>query len=126
MLHIKHQNPDPSSDFTRCTFAIKLYDKMLLQTLVEQGIQVIPVQLGVSFVHPLDSYVKSVGREKATEAVDYHDATLTFVEMRAPNRVVFHFTTHVIGPKNSVGLIDFGISYVPDSVNTRLEYIVMT
>jgi hypothetical protein len=128
MLHIKHQNPDASSGFSRCTFAVKVFSKIFLYSLFENGVNIVPVQLGVAFVHPKDHYVKKVGAEKAIENVGFVDAHLTNIEMREPNRVVFHFQAHVKDPRphNPEGetLVDFGFSFIPESPNVRLEYIV--
>lgn len=128
MTNVKHQNPGKGSEFTRCTFAIDLFYKTYLITLVEQGIAVVPVKLGVSYVHPKDQYEKKIGASKATANMLYRDALLSRVEIREKGRVVFHFKTFVedFRPnRHSVAIVEFGVSYVPDSNITRLEYIVM-
>lgn len=129
MLQIKHQHNTVNLFALRekCTFAIDVFPKRLLQTLVEHGINTLPVKLGVTFLHPKDQYNKKIGRQLAEEKVKVYDAKLLEITIREQNRVVFNFMVDIDYPKTNridyKARVTFGISYIPSNQNTRLEYI---
>lgn len=134
MLQIKHQNLSTGKCLPRgqCTFAIELFPKAILQTLLDHGTEKLPVELGIAYLHPSDQYNKKVGRELAMSKATILDAYFSQVTIKENQRVIFHF--HVYFPEYSrvsnkgkyLGdTVKFGISYVPDHFQTRLEYIEM-
>jgi hypothetical protein len=130
MISLKHQNPDVSSGFARATVALALPSKDTLIEMIEMGTSVINLSVGVANVHPKDEFVKKIGREVALGRMSSNRATLVSVTMRGKNRVVFNFVVNVLDSREFVGngfyqQIEFGVSYIPESSNTRLEYLVV-
>lgn len=121
-LVFKHVNCDPA--FIRATFAIELPSREQLVSCVTEFDAVIDGKLGVTWVHPKDQYVKTIGKQKAYDALTSQALELQYVENRY-GRLVFHFTTLVVDPRPNQmwRRVELGVSLVKESNHPRLEYI---
>lgn len=122
MLAVKYQNPD-LADYTRCTVVVELPTKSELIEAVELGNKNWQFLVGLAKLHPKDQFVKKVGKEKALRRLDTHPAKLSGVHFRESNRVVFEFVIQYSTRETGAQKIIVGVSYVPESRNTRLEYL---
>lgn len=124
MVAIKHQNTE--GEYPKATFAIKIPSKDQLLEAIELGHNVLLTKLGIAYVHPDDMYNKKVGRETAISKMQSVTGFLDKVEIRERNRVVFNYTIPVLNEKVKLArYVSVGISYIPESDKTRLEYMYM-
>jgi len=118
-----HQNPE-SKDYERATLAIELPNKQKLLNIFSNSNE-ITLNIGASFVHPKDRYVKSIGREQSNKTIGNTICTIAAIKFQPADRWVFHFTCIVPNtrpyapPYTSV---EFALSVVKDSDRVRLEY----
>ena len=99
---------------------VVLPDKHVLESMEQE----LPIDLGISMVHPDDQFVKKIGRDIAIARLEPKTALLHEIQQRG-TRTVYHMSVIVenhkeIQPKHL--LIELGISFVPESDHTRLEY----
>lgn len=125
MIQLKHLNKNKEE---RATAAVELPLVASLKGMLELGINTLPINVGVSFVHPHDRYVKKVGAEVAVKKMKFHNAELKYVTMRLTRelnmRIVFHFHVVVEGPLSmDHKFMDLAVSYLPDSERSRIEFL---
>lgn len=123
MRAIKHQNPDLYG-YLRATVVLDTPDKETLLDMIETGTRKLHISMGLARVHPDDEFVKKEGVRVATEKMRSCVALLKDVTVREPNRVVYEF--HMLdqeGGARYARKVVAGISFVPESPVTRLEYL---
>ena len=123
MLAYVHFNPE-STSFVRGTFAVVVPDKFDL----EQNLNHLIVNLGLTTVYAKTQFNKSIGRNEATKNITPQFLKLDRIEDRN-GRIIKHYTTTVEhfteeNPTTKYYKVELGFSYVNEFPCARVEYII--
>jgi hypothetical protein len=121
-----HQNPE-SNHYARCTTALELPNKQQLIDLLSNSNE-LQINMGTTFVHPKENYVKAIGRDRAIKAMSVTTCSVVNIKPQPDGKWMFHFCCVVPNtrPKSpAYSYTEFAVSIVANSTRVRLEYVIV-